>query len=157
MDANLVYRVLRPNENWQQGIRQQSPNAGYQIVQHLNGMPRTQYISASRTLQAAQAFAIRAREYIEGQGLQPPNSFTIVSINTAHIQPNNIIDLTIPATLDEHVPEQQDEMPNQRGYNSARRNAEMYKEVLIKQAIPSEYIAVADIIRFGNAWSCHLF
>lgn len=150
----FLYRVLRPNEVHRrgQGIRQKNPRATTDVVQHVNGTMETQYISTCKTLAAAKAFVKTARKYYKKQkkiktGIRLPASFTIVRIDITNIEPENIIDLTIPETLDLHLPLQHGR-DSPRGFNAARKNATKYKEVLITRGIPEDWVRFQERILF---------
>lgn len=120
-----LYRLLRWDENPENGLIAKNPNSNVSIEEHVtNGSygRASRYISCCRSLDAARSFASRS--------VTRPR--IIVEILT---DANTVIDLTDEETRSMLV-------QNETGRNYAR----CFEEVLIEGYIPPECISIAQII-----------
>ncbi|XP_053400798.1 uncharacterized protein LOC123558134 [Mercenaria mercenaria] len=124
-----LYRVLRDDENYREGIEAEDPDADKTVENHVEyGSYRTsQFISTCATLEAARTFASKSRN--------PPK--IIVRINVEELKKENveIIDLTIKSVLDKHISAKR---------TTARFYATKDKEILIKGSIPPSCVKFVE-------------
>ncbi|KAL4229107.1 hypothetical protein ACF0H5_012146 [Mactra antiquata] len=138
---NYLYRVVRRNENYRVGIKAKNPNANMTVFDHvaLGAARRSQYISTSASLEAAEDFAMKSWRYNAGMPV------TIVRMNTANLtSETKFIDLTNSSIRSlifnrHHVSEA---AKNKRAHNCARK----FEEVLVEGKIPAECVRLVKIL-----------
>ncbi|XP_053407156.1 uncharacterized protein LOC128559457 [Mercenaria mercenaria] len=129
-----LYRVLKPLEDWSNGIQADNPNAVYTVMEHVSkGYLQTQFISTSKSYVLVKDFAGKGRP--NGAAGTKKIVEIDVEILLQHV-PNCIyIDLTDAAVLDVHIPNLLDEP-----HNRVRRFAKAFEEVLLKPVIKQQPI-----------------
>ncbi|XP_063419261.1 uncharacterized protein LOC134702100 [Mytilus trossulus] len=124
-----VYRLLRPEENYENGIRAKNPNSSTSVFRHVLGGswgPTSKYISTCGSLQALRDFASKSRR---------PGEIIKIKID---MLPENveIIDLRDYLKRMEYIEHTNDEDEIRKFNNFANK----FEEVLLAGCIPASCI-----------------
>lgn len=128
-----VYRLLRPNEDYTQGLYAKTPASPVSVFDHvLNGSSWgsvSKYISTCGDRNVLEAYFV-SKSVMPGK---------VVMINTNMLQPNQIIDLRQQFQRDPFIPPFADPESKNRFNNYANR----FQEVLLEGYIPPNSIQLA--------------
>ena len=118
--SEILYRVLRPEENVAEGIVAKDPEATYSAAAHVSSGTRlkTQYISTTKSLKVAMKYA-------------KEDKLRVIKIDLSKVKNTKIIDLTNPTVAKSLLK-----------YPRTRNMATASQEVLVQGKIPSNALTV---------------
>ncbi|XP_053406473.1 uncharacterized protein LOC128559251 [Mercenaria mercenaria] len=130
----ILYRVLKPNEDPSNGIKADDPYADYTVMQHVGKGTylNTQFISTSKTSEAMKVFAEHTKQYAKNEGTIGTRKIVEVDVRILrqYVPDCIYIDLTDQAVLNKYIPN----LPNKLN-TSARNFAHAFEEVLLQPVI----------------------